>query len=989
MEPSSASSKLSSVFEVGVRVIVNNTQYSNLKGVVRYSGLVPGFVGTMIGVELDKPAEGAHADAPKFFSCRAGTGVFVRATHIKADYDKSKTRVPGGTTVGTAAARKAKEAEASAEKKKAEEKKTISRKTLSKTEDEVSEVAEVSILAEPISSAASDESRSIISDMQRQITNLTKAKKSLEGALEKKDTEIEQLKQAKMKTKSPKIDQSEIIEALTVDKTMLEANVEQLVRENEELREENKEYWEEIETLREEKELQELEMDQLQTGEEAEVGIAELKLAFKKLYSDSQKKEEIQKQIIEDLEERASIVTDLEAQLEQASKVKDLLALKEDEISELKEALDEAAGYRDMIEELTETNLKQSERISELEEQLKEMQELQEIEREIAEDQAELERSLNDEIHNKDIEIQQLLRELESRDEEKGALEKVILQFRTRTSDLSKELNLLREEMKKPGAEQNLGKMQELINANMQLTARLRDLRAQSIDGQLGNFFAALFRAKTEVVLSGLPNKLGEELQLQSYNTVALLRTSKVKAFIVALETAERIADLSQEKKLVNWAYSLATIAASCFVHTGQLEAAWRASSKEEYLEFLRTHNLAQISVAHSYLDSFLKHIKEENFGPALSLDQLSLTVEDVKALTAAFPVRSGRVDLAKEIMMAMATATTFKKLFHPRDSLDSYVAFSARAKALLRSLVFGTQELPEMSVVAERLREKCQTARRHLQGDLEVEMSYEPWIADLDAELKQLSALVRADTDEPERGPWRDIAGDVKGKLEQYDQTFEELVQTQNTGKALALKLAQVEKEASENKIARANLEKRLAEAHAKAQMVSQLELEKKRLQDRQKHYEDSIDTLQGEKETLEDKLSALEETIKSGGYQPDIPGRLMYTGTGLLLSESGGMVNAARGGSMLESYQDEAASESVEVYKSIIEKLQEERTLLTGSYVLSKLQGLELKPLEPIGGLSASMHKLKTLQRGLRKKVASLRLVDLKSAKAKQQLQ
>lgn len=985
MEPSSTPTKHSSVFEAGVRVIVNNTQFSNLKGVVRYSGLVAGFTGTMIGVELDKPAEGAHPEASKFFSCRSGTGVFVRATHIKADYDKSKSRLaPPRET----AAKKARDPEAEKKLKAEERKQATHRKALSKQEDEPEQVAEVSILSEE--APRTSESREIIAELQKTVTNLTKAKKALENTLEKKDAEIEQLKLKKAgPLKSSKVDQTDLIENLTMEKEIAESNVELLTTELEEMKADIQELMDEVTELREEKELRELELEQLRTGDETEIGVEELKLALKKLYSDSQKKHDLQEQKIEDLENQVSLVTELEAQLQQVDRIRDSLVVKDDEINELKDALDEAASYRDMIENLTETNLKQSEKISELEEQLKEMQELLDIEREISEDAAELERSLNDEVHNKDVEIQQLLRELEGRDEEKLSLEKIILQFRTRTGDLNRELQLLREEMRKPGAEQNLGKMQELINTNMQLLTKLRDLRAQSIDGQLGNFFAALFRAKSDLILGGLPNKLGEELHLQTYNTVALLRTSKVKAFIVSLETTERIIDLSQEKKLVNWAFSLAIMASNCFAYSGHLEAAWRTSSKEGYLEFLRTHNLAQISVAHSYLDSFIKHIKEENIGPALSQDQLAIAVDEIRSLSAMYPHRSSRVELAKEVMVAMATVTTLRKLSYIKESADSYNSFYGKAKHLLKLLVFGSEDIEEFNTAAGRLNEKIMPVVNHLQGEIELEISYDTWIAEVDFEIKQISAMVRPlEAEEAERGPWRDIAVEVKAKLEHYDQTFQELVETQQTVKNMTVRFAVMEKEAAENKIARGNLEKRLSEAHGKVQMLAQLELEKKRLQDRQKHYEDSIDELQTEKEILEDKLKAIEDSLSSGAYRDDMSSRLMFSG-GLLVSDSGGMINVARGGSMVDNYQDEATAESVELYKDIIETLQEEKSQLVGGYVLGKVQGLNLKPFEHNPNLSNSMRKLKTLQKGLRKKVASIRIINPKAPKPKQQLQ
>ena len=58
-----------------------------------------------------------------------------------------------------------------------------------------------------------------------------------------------------------------------------------------------------------------------------------------------------------------------------------------------------------MLEQLTEINMKQGEEIDSMKEQIREFEEIREIENQIAEDQAELEKELNDEIANKEFEI--------------------------------------------------------------------------------------------------------------------------------------------------------------------------------------------------------------------------------------------------------------------------------------------------------------------------------------------------------------------------------------------------------------------------------------------------------------------------------------------------------------------------------------------------------------------------------------------------------
>jgi hypothetical protein len=163
---------------------------------------------------------------------------------------------------------------------------------------------------------------------------------------------------------------------------------------------------EELEEAKEELELRKLEEEELKEGDvgEEDGDAAKLQLALKKVYADYERDKVAFQDRLAELEGQAAELPDLQLR---AKELDTTLRSKETEIQNLREALDEAYECNDMIEKLTEDNIKQSERVTELEAQIKELEEIREIENQIAEDQAELEKELNDEIANKDFEIQE------------------------------------------------------------------------------------------------------------------------------------------------------------------------------------------------------------------------------------------------------------------------------------------------------------------------------------------------------------------------------------------------------------------------------------------------------------------------------------------------------------------------------------------------------------------------------------------------------
>ena len=79
------------MIKVGDRIQINAFSHKGQKGYVRFKGEVEGFVGEMLGIELDEPN---GKDIGGHFHCQEGHGIFFRSAQVKNIPDDGKDVKP-------------------------------------------------------------------------------------------------------------------------------------------------------------------------------------------------------------------------------------------------------------------------------------------------------------------------------------------------------------------------------------------------------------------------------------------------------------------------------------------------------------------------------------------------------------------------------------------------------------------------------------------------------------------------------------------------------------------------------------------------------------------------------------------------------------------------------------------------------------------------------------------------------------------------------
>ncbi|CAG9313133.1 NIP100 [Blepharisma stoltei] len=1023
MEPKRLEDRSSPPIKLGTRVVVT-TQNSELTGELRYYGQLKGTTGNWYGINLDNPLgkNNGTLNGVKYFEANLNHGIFVRINQVKPieeEEKKNKRAVTAfiGSGIRTTKKKadnpddpedveeKTEEVEESALKQireeakaKIQEKKQIAEKKakeeLKKKEDtEDKKNPDIPVSTEEVKKLKAD-----ISEYKKQVESLKKA--SAES--KEKDKIIDELtkkvKELESKTKGKKgakeeVSLHEIIENLTLEKELAEENEKVLQKEIEELKEEN-------EALKEEIELRNLEMEEIQSsqgGESSEVEVSQLKLALKKLYSDYQNSKAEYEERINLLENELGSLPNAEETQKQIVDLKSQLESKQADIDALNDALEESSGLNDMVENLTDTNLKLSEKIQNLEEQIQELQELHEMDEQITEEQAEIEKNLTNEIYNKEIEIQDLKIELQKLEAQRLDYEKTANQFRVKVCELQNDIQSLEDQLADTGEEEKMKKMQTLMERNTILINKIREMMGNHINGKISEIQNIILGRKITFVLEAIPDSILESMDLATFEKFSVLMCVKSKGILLVSELINETLDVPNERPLIRWISELSFQTVGIVIDLALIEEHLRKIPLNEYQELMKHIEWGQVLSISQSIDYYLKLIKEGGLSPSISLEPYILSLEAIHHFRAQnISLNPSRVSLARGTFLITVAIHNLIQMY----GLDDSIAAAIDYKDLINKFnnitcklleLSGDEDSQQMRNVGEILIARYNAVRQVLMDTEIIDYSSYNWNeffieSDKDSRsIVLLNGYRKAEINE-DKGSWSTITGQIKDRLANFEGTCKELEETKNSLKVSSIKLLKTEKEFNEMKIAKGNLEVRLADANAKSQRLAQLEIEKKRLQDREKYFEESLEAVNVEMEKLQEKNKQLEDEIKSLKEEDDEINKFR-SNQSLVPTDTGGLINMWRGGSITR-HGASAGQDEIETFRSVIDHYQLQHRQLNSSILRAQIRELPKLPQIPQNPLKSKLETIYSSQAKLKKEISKLRVIDLSDSMKEEKL-
>ncbi|XP_003384705.1 PREDICTED: dynactin subunit 1-like [Amphimedon queenslandica] len=477
----------------GLRVLVKD---KNLEGTIRFFGNTEFAPGKWVGVELDDP-KGKNNGSVKdkvYFECREKHGLMVRSLQIESLGDvPSSTLVPkkrlGGTKSPiTGSSPGAKRSQLAKPSPRSGSGHTTPGSTPSSTSPKVPHKAtpkdEESPLPPPLPlvSAESGGTDPVVLDLQQKLSILQQKRaedKTKIKELEKyrmqyqqmveykaKWTESQsdlqqQLKQAKKEARDAQLTKEQVedelrelsdaVEIATLDKEMAEEKCEGLLAENEALKEQIQELSMDLEILQ--NEISESGYEGAAASgqlKQLEQQNNRLKEALMRLRDVSNEEKSEHQLLLRDFEKQTQVLSQTN---EQKSRLEEELKGAEEFIATLKEQVDIAMGAEEMVEKLTEQNLKLEEDIVQLNEAVSDLEALRELSEQQEEIKIEEEHELREELDMNMNNIRQLEQKLDASQETIVDQQKTIDKFRDLVRHLQTDLTELRKQPKEEQGE--------------------------------------------------------------------------------------------------------------------------------------------------------------------------------------------------------------------------------------------------------------------------------------------------------------------------------------------------------------------------------------------------------------------------------------------------------------------------------------------------------------------------------------------------------
>ncbi|KAK5662852.1 hypothetical protein OQA88_6263 [Cercophora sp. LCS_1] len=322
-------------------------------------------------------------------------------------------------------------------------------------------------------------------------------------------------------------DHETAMELATLDREMAEETAEVMKVELEALKQKSEELELEVEILREEN----AEFTKGMSPEErASTGWLQMERNNERLREALIRLRDISQQNEEELREQVKVLEDdlreFDAVKEQFTATKEKLSQTEAAVEDLREQLNNALGAEDLIEQLTEQTMNQSEEIKELKAVIDDLEALKEINDELEINHVQNEKEMQEEIELKDSFIAEQIRQAALQKEAQEDMEYTLSRFRELVTSLQSDLEDMRAShaVTENESEQLNSRSRAMLDLNMKLQISAAKAQVKTIDLELRRMEAQEAEQHLEIIKLFLP----ESYQQDRDSVLALLRFKRL-----------------------------------------------------------------------------------------------------------------------------------------------------------------------------------------------------------------------------------------------------------------------------------------------------------------------------------------------------------------------------------------------------------------------------------------------------------------------------
>ncbi len=642
--------------------------------------------------------------------------------------------------------------------------------------------------------------------------------------------------------------------------------------------------------------------------------VIQMRLALEKITNLYESEKKTSGKYALELEEHVKKEQELVEKLKDMDVLFETVDVKENEIEELKLKLDEAHGFESMVEKLTEESLAKDEELERIAGKYKEKTEELRTEEEINDLLEDEKKELGAQLGTKDYELTAQKQVQQTLEHKINDLEMTIKQYQERMSQYREEVGMLEGHVKSSGQEEKLKRIEELLSKQARLTTMLREARKFEINSILAQHNLSSVQLRLSLCEAILPAKLNEIVNMPGYDKAALVYMSRARC--------DSALHLLKEKYLIDDEGTEINVAFLTYVTDLLIKLSNVAIALDKIMYYLTKCPVEQydkltkdqtkwnqLLVVSSFIGQIMELVKDELLSPQVSLDSFRISANAV-------------IDLAAELKTAISGSQSATKAEAAEPS-DKFLAVQCLYRIDVPICVFyyiytknhaGTALQVEKAAKVHRNIRRCVGLLRKVRANEDgskylrhwqlMEESFEQkykyaeclwtktkdayasndwnsWLEAVDAQMlgmyghsnfKELEAegIEEKLQEVAGYGPWGEKTKDVNKELSEAADMKQEIEKRQDALKAGKLEYLKLENELKEYKVLKSTLERRLGENQQKIERIGQLEIEKRRLVEKEKSYHDSIENLKAEcdQQALKckeyaDKVAALEAQV------------------------------------------------------------------------------------------------------------------------------
>lgn len=636
-----------------------------------------------------------------------------------------------------------------------------------------------------------------------------------------------------------------------------------------------------------------------------------MKMALEKMTSLYEAEKTLNQQKTKETEEIKKNQAGLEEKLKDLELLMETLDIRDKAIEELKLKLDEAHSYEKIVEKLTNESLGKDEELEKLHKDIESLNEQIKIDEEITEIMEADKKELNDQIISKDFELTTQKRKQEELELKYKEHDLTIKRYQDKMNIYREEIGLLEGQIKNSGQEDKLKRIEELMARQARLAALLREARKFELDAITMEHNMSTVNLKLGFCLSLIPTKLTEYANVAGYDIVALIYASRGKcdSALKVLKDKYLIDDDGTEINLVFVQYvcDLLVKLTNVAVALDKILNYLSCCSCEEYDKIVKDQTKwRDILAVCSFIDDIIQLIKKEELSPQVSLDAFTISakaiVDFVIGLEEAAKISGKRI--GAEHSDKFLASTCLLRIDIPV-SAYFYLYSKSREGAVLQVEKAGKihRNIKRCMELLRKLRisEDGSNYLRHwqmMEGSFEQKFEYSEclwmqgtedykakewgsWLEAVDALILGIHGHAYFKELEKEGegeklediagcGPWGTQSKEINKELSEAAEMKKVILQLQDDIKAEKLRYLMLENQLKEVKLLKESFEKRLGEQLQKIERVGQLEIDKKKLLDKEGYYRDSLENLRLDSEQkgqkvkeLTDKLATMEAEL------------------------------------------------------------------------------------------------------------------------------